>query len=318
MRVENIDMEIDEDELITSPKKAKAIERAKKIIEENKKYTWVNVDDTLQKEFNDFAETFMDVMSNRPSPLKPYRYFFLLILTCAICIQITKSANIIALDLLEDGKFFLMNVHLAISKLIPVISVDLLLFKFYAQNRQYVVGSEIDLIQFQPQQYYALHTLTEASSNGDPFTLTPQVEMLKDAPHKIRNIRLTVAPRDPISNLLCWMIPVSVNTIESIQSTKISKYPYAYCVAVFKGTLKSLSDIKLDISKCVRQVGTSFRSSVSKEDGNTVIVIQLQGNAYYTDDTSLKELHTILVNMYPVLEKYGNIIAGTAALDEKS
>lgn len=102
-----------------------------------------------------------------------------------------------------------------------------------------------------------------------------------------------------------------------MRNTKISKYPYAYCVAVFKGTLKSLSDFKSDLTKCVRQAGISFRSSVSKQDGNTVIVIQLQGNAYYTDDTSLKELHTILVNMFPILEKYGNVIADIAALDEK-
>lgn len=182
MRADKLDIDILEDELITSPKKAKEIEQAKKIIEENKNYSWINIDDIRQKEFDEFAETFMDVVSNRPSPLKPYRYFIALIFICAICMQIIKSSYLIALDLLKDGNFFWMHFQLAISKLIPVIAIDVLLFNFYAQNRQYVDGSESDLIQFQPHQYYALHTLMEASSDGDPFTLAHQVEMHKAPP----------------------------------------------------------------------------------------------------------------------------------------
>lgn len=267
------------------------------------KYEWMKIDDKLRDIFVQYTDNFHQLQTNRVG-LKVR--FGAIIFSVVIGALGAVMLCIVFSDALVDE--YLEETTSTIFKLLflkvgGILLLNIFVFMYYDQQRGYVEGSGRKEITYESDKYKALRTLMTLHDNRNAaFIMTPQVEMRIKPPHTIRDIRLLLSPKSTMQHLLCWMVSVSMNEVES------SVYPYAYAVVVFKGSIQPAKTLRRAIYSCVSRAGTRFKTTVSYEDNNTIIVINLAGKAYRTDEPELNELYSILCNLPPELERIDNSI----------
>lgn len=180
--------------------------------------------------------------------------------------------------------------------------VDYAVFKSF-KLRYCHMQDAVNYIKFDADKANAVKTILNMNNNGSlGFSMVPQLEMRIKAPHKINDIRLLIKPDQIISNLLCWMIQISMNKV----GEKV--YPYAYMVAVFDGSLtqKNHAAFEKAVSKCLKKNARRFNADINYEGGNAVIVVNLKGNDYYTDDQCIEQLIDAVNNLLPIFQRFSN------------
>lgn len=267
------------------------------------KYEWMKIDDKLRNIFVQYTDDFHQLQTNRVR-LKLRSIEIIL----AVAIGALGAVMLCSVFFVNFVNEYLEETTSTIFKLLllkvgGILILDFAVFLYYYQQRGYVEGSGRKEITYESDKYKALRTLMTLHDNRNAaFTMTPQVEMRIKPPHTIRDIRLLLSPKSTMQHLLCWMVSVSMNEVES------SVYPYAYAVVVFKGSIQPAKTLRRAIYSCVSRAGTRFKTTVSYEDNNTIIVINLAGKAYRTDEPELNELYSILCNLPPELERIDNSI----------
>ncbi len=180
--------------------------------------------------------------------------------------------------------------------------VDYAVFKSFTLRYCHMENA-VNYIKFDPDKANAVKTILNANDAcALGFSLVPQLEMRIKAPHKINDIRLLIKPNQTISNLLCWMIQISLNKV----GDKV--YPYAYMVAVFEGYLNPDNHGAFDkaVSKCLKKHARQFAGNINYDGGNAIIVVNLKGDDYYTDDQCIEQLIKAINNLLPIFQRFSN------------
>lgn len=267
------------------------------------KYEWMKIDDKLRDIFVQYTDNFHQLQTNRVGlKVRFGAIIFAVVIGAlgAVMLCIVLSDTLVD-EYLEETTSTIFK--LLFLKVGGILLLNIFVFMYYDQQRGYVEGSGRKEITYESDKYKALRTLMTLHDNRNAaFIMTPQVEMRIKPPHTIRDIRLLLSPKSTMQHLLCWMVSVSMNKVES------SVYPYAYAVVVFKGSIQPAKTLRRAIYSCVSRAGTRFKTTVSYEDNNTIIVINLAGKAYRTDEPELNELYSILCNLPPELERIDNSI----------
>lgn len=267
------------------------------------KYEWMKIDDKLRDIFVQYTDDFHQLQTNRVGLKVRFGaiIFSVVIGALGAVMLCVVFSDALVDEYLEETTSTIFKLFL--TKVGGILLLNIFVFMYYDQQRGYVEGSERKEITYESDKYKALRTLMTLHDNRNAaFTMTPQVEMRIKPPHIIRDIRLLLSPKSTMQHLLCWMVSVSMNQVES------SVYPYAYAVVVFKGSIQPAKTLRRAIYSCVSRAGTRFKTTVSYEDDNTIIVINLAGKAYRTDEPELNELYSILCNLPPELERIDNSI----------
>lgn len=181
--------------------------------------------------------------------------------------------------------------------------VDYAVFKSF-KVRYCHLKNAVNYIKFDADKANAVKTILNINSECSVgFSMVPQLEMRIKAPHKINDIRLLIKPNQIISNLLCWMIQISMNKV----GDKV--YPYAYMVAVFDGSLDPQNHAKFEkaVSKCLKKNARRFNADINYEGGNAIIVVNLKGDEYYTDDQCIEQLIEAVNNLLPIFQNFGDL-----------
>ena len=292
---------------INKQKKKKGARATRRSRERNdasdNKYEWMKIDDKLRDIFVQYTDDFHQLQTNRVGlKVRFGAIIFAVVIGAlgAVMLCIVLSDTLVDEYLEETTSTFFKLLLLRVG---GIFLLNIFVFMYYDQQRGYVEGSERKEITYESDKYKTLRTLMTLHDNRNAaFIMTPQVEMRIKPPHTIRDIRLLLSPKSTMQHLLCWMVSVSMNKVES------SVYPYAYAVVVFKGSIQPAKTLRRAIDSCVCRAGTRFKTTVSYEDNNTIIVINLAGKAYRTDEPELNELYSILCNLPPELERIDNSI----------
>lgn len=271
-----------------------------------KKSEWIAInDENLVDKFFKFGANYAVVRANNPPKTYLTFFFVVALLLYSYLISNDTTPASLVLDTAEGTEsaldFFVQSFILKLF-VYPFLTLPLL---FYAQNKfVHLRGFNYSLFKCNSKKFSAVATLHEdASAYRDVITTTPQVKMSSASPHPIRDIRLLVKSTVPIPNLLCWHVQVSIVKVKK-ENNNYSHFPYAYAVAVFKDKPKDEANFKQAVREASFRNGRAFTSKFSYEDGNTIIVTTLAGDAYHTNDYLLRSLAEILAEFSQIFIQY--------------
>lgn len=271
-----------------------------------KKSEWIAInDENLVDKFFNFGSNYFVVRANNLSktPFVLFLILSLILYNYLISSDITPASIVVntAEGTNSDLEFFIQAFILK-TLLYLLLALPLLLYsRIKLVNLR---GFNYSLFKFNTKKFSAIATLHEdASAYRDAIITKPQLKMSSASPHRIRDIRLLVQPAVPVPKLLCWHVQVSMVKVKK-EDNKYSHYPYAYAVAVFKGKPKDEANFRQAVRDASFRKGRAFTSRFSYEEGNTVIVTNLAGDAYHTNDYLLRSLAEILAEFSQIFIQY--------------
>lgn len=143
-----------------------------------------------------------------------------------------------------------------------------------------------------------LDTRQESSETAeDKFNFITEVKLCKGADVKVTDIRLQVDMKEKYRDLLCAMVSISKNSVQSVY------YPYAYYVIVLKGTNQQQGLLQQLDAICN---DTVFRCEANVNDGNRVFVYtkKMGSQEYTTSPVDCKALYMIISRSTIILDRF--------------